>query len=263
MVSGPILQGIGAGISTVGGIASSIGDMKSKNKARKARLQQLNQGMKDFTLGSQDAQGNQINFNNKRGWGFDLSGAGKAERNLANKGAYSAVGLAHMSPSQARNQLSAQDFKASRNQALANQAAANRSALRTGSSLGNVQRSFGNIGSSALQRAMQENLRAGNAAHTARLNDLAQTAMNMKQPLVQTQQGLLNLQNGPAVQQLALRQAMADAAGIPKTNWAQTLGSIGQGIGSAIGGYGKNSTALDEAGKNRQFMEKMMQMFGG
>ena len=263
MTTGAGLQGIGAGISAVGGIASSFGDMISKNRARKARLKQLNQGMNDFTLGSQDAQGNQINFNNNRGWGYNLSGAGKAERNLANKGAYSAAGLAYMSPSQARNQLSAQDFKATRNQALANQAAANRNALRTGSSLGNVQRSFGNIGSSALQRAMQENLRAGNEAHTARLNNLVQTAMNMKQPLTQTQQNLLNLQNGPAAQQLALRQAMAEAAGVPKVNWGQTLGSIAQGVGSAVGGYGQSKLALQEADKNRQFMEQMMARFGG
>lgn len=236
---GEILQGIGAGTAATGGTLSTVGDMRSKNKSRKARIKQLDQGYRDYILGSQDAQGNQINFNNQRGWGFDLSGAGKAEKNIANKGAYSAAGLSYLSPSQARNQLTAQDFKAARNQALANQTAANKNALRTSSSLGNVQRSFGNVGSSALQRAMQENLRAGNTAHTARLNDLVQTALNMKQPLVQTQQNLLNLQNGPAAQQLALRQAMAEAAAVPKINWLQTGGKILQGHGQAIGQLGK------------------------
>lgn len=234
------LAGIGAGMSALGGSLETIGNMKSKNKARKARIAGLQNAKNEFTLGSTDTQGNRLNFNKDRGWGFDLSNSGKAEVTNANRQAYLANAMGGKLPSAYRNQLTAQDFLSAQRQANANQNAASRVALRTGSNVGDVMRSFGRAGSDYLRQAMLQNIRNGQAAQVQAMSDYINNANNAKAITQNTMNGLLNIQNGPAAQQLALNQAMAEAAAVPKTNWLQTGGKILQGTGQAIGGFGNN-----------------------
>ena len=234
---------VGAGMAGVGGVMQAFGNKKAQNKARKARLRQLSQGMKDFQLGSTDASGNRYNFNQQRGWGYDLSNAGRAAKNAANRGMYQMAALGNISPSQARNNLVAADYKAARNQALANQSAATRNALRTGSNVGDVIRAYGSVGSQALQNSMQQQLRNGLQAHIQNANNYAALAQNLATPLNNIQANLQNMQNGAATQQMQLRQAMAEAAGVPKQNFLQTLGGIGQGLGMAMGQYKQGNQA--------------------
>lgn len=232
-----MLGAFGTGLATFGGVAQAFGNRKSQNRARKARLAQLNQGMKDFQLGSTDAAGNRYNFNNERGWGYDLSNSGKAAQTAANRGTYLMNSVGNQSPSQARNKITAADFRAAKTQANANQAAATRNALRTGSSTGNVAQAFGNQKSSALRNIMQQNLRNGLTAQAQIANDYAQSAQNLAANINNIQSNLQNQQNGAATQQMQLRQAMAEAAGVPKINMLQTLGKSAQGIGQAIAQY--------------------------
>lgn len=223
--------------SAAGGAMKAYGNKKAHNKARKARLAQLNQGMKDFQLGSTDAAGNRYNFNSSRGWGYDLSNSGRAAQTAANRGNYLMNTLGNIAPSQARNNLVAADYRAARNQANANQSAATRNALRTGGNLGDVARSMGSVGSSALQNIMQQNLRNGLSLQAQNANNYAQTAQNLATNINNIQNNLQNQQNSAATQQMQLRQAMAEAAGIPKINMLQTLGKSAQGIGQAMAQY--------------------------
>lgn len=240
-----MLEALGTGMAAVGGVAQTFGNRKSQNKARKARLAQLNQGMKDFQLGSTDAAGNRYNFNSSRGWGYDLSNSGRAAQTAANRGNYLMNTLGNISPSQARNNLVAADYRAARNQANANQSAATRNALRTGSNLGAITNSMGSAGSYALRNAMQQNLRNGLALQAQNANNYAQSAQNLAQNINNIQSNLQNMQNGAAANQLQLRQAMAEAAGIPKINMLQTLGKSMQGIGQAIAGYDQGNKVMN------------------
>ena len=242
------LGAIGTGLAGVGGVMQAFGNRKSQNSARKARLSQLNQGMKDFQLGSTDAGGNRFNFNNKRGWGYDLSNSGRAAQTAANRGNYLMNTLGNISPSQARNNIVAADYKAARNQANANQSAATRNALRTGSNLGSVTNSMGSAGSYALRNAMQQNLRNGLALQAQNANNYAQSAQNLAQNINNIQSNLQNMQNGAAANQLQLRQAMSEAAGIPKVNMMQTLGRSAQGIGQAMAGYDQGNQIMKMEG---------------
>lgn len=239
MISPMLMQGIGAGMSGIGGVAESIGNMKSKNKARKARIAGLQNAKNEFTLGSQDTQGNQINFNNKRGWGFDLSRAGKSEVTNANRQSYLANAMAAKLPSEYKNQQTASDYRAYQQQARANQSAANRMALRGNGNVGNIARSFGQAGSSALQNAMLQNAKSGAALQQNAINNYIANAQNAKNLTNQTMQNLLSMQNGPASQQLALNQAIAEAQAVPKTNWLQTGGKSLQGIGQGMANFGQ------------------------
>lgn len=239
-----MIGAIGTGLAAVGGVAQTFGNRKSQNAARKARLAQLNQGMKEFQLGSTDAGGNRFNFNDKRGWGYDLSNSGRAAQTAANRGNYLMNTLGNISPSQARNNIVAADYKAARNQANANQSAAVRNALRTGSNLGAVTNSMGSAGSYALRNAMQQNMRNGLALQAQNANNYAQSAQNLAQNINNIQSNLQNIQNGAATQQMQLRQAMAEAAGIPKINMLQTLGKVGQGVGQAMAGYDQGNKMM-------------------
>lgn len=236
---GEMLQGIGAGVSATGGTLESIGNMRSKNKARKARIRGLQNAKNEFTLGSTDTQGNRINFNKDRGWGFDLSNSGKAEVTNANRQAYLANAMGGKLPSAYSNQLTAQDYISAQRQANANQIAASRNALRTGSNAGDVARAFGRAGSDTLRQAMLQNMRNGQQAQAQNVANYLTNAANAKAITQSTMSGLLNMQNGPAAQQLALNQAIAEAQAVPKTNWLQTGGKIMQGHGQAIGQLGK------------------------
>lgn len=240
-----MLGAIGTGLASVGGIAQAFGNRKSQNSARKARLAQLNQGMKDFQLGSTDAAGNRYNFNSSRGWGYDLSNSGRAAQTAANRGNYLMNTLGNISPSQARNNLVAADYRAAKNQANANQSAATRNALRTGSNLGAIANSMGSAGSHALRNAMQQNLRNGLSLQAQNANNYAQTAQNLAQNINNIQSNLQNMQNGAATQQMQLRQAMAEAAGVPKINMLQTLGKAAQGVGQALAGYSQGNQAMN------------------
>lgn len=240
-----MIGAIGTGLAATGGVAQTFGNRKSQNSARKVRLAQLNQGMKEFQLGSTDAGGNRFNFNDKRGWGYDLSNSGRAAQTAANRGNYLMNTLGNISPSQARNNIVAADYKAARNQANANQSAATRNALRTGSNLGSVTNSMGSAGSYALRNAMQQNMRNGLALQAQNANNYAQSAQNLAQNINDIQNNLQNMQNGAATNQLQLRQAMAEAAGIPKANMMQTLGRSAQGIGQAIAQYGIGNKTMN------------------
>lgn len=232
MTTGLVLAGLGGGLSAASGYFGA----KKKQK-------QLKKAYNDYTLGSQDAQGNQLNFNKNRGWGFDLSGAGKAEQALANKGAFTAAGMTHRLPSQARNTLTGADFKSIRNLATANQAAANRNALRTGSNLGAISQAYGSQGTSALQRAMQQNYANNNYAQM--MSDYAQMASNMKAPLNSTQQQLIQQHSALAPTQFNIQSGIADAAGQKSSALLQALGDTASGIGSGMFGYGQGKAQLD------------------
>lgn len=236
---GEMLQGIGSGVAATGGTFESIGNMKSKNKARKARIAGLNDAKNEFTLGSTDTQGNRINFNKDRGWGFDLSNSGKAEVTNANRQSYLANAMGAKLPSAYRNQLTAQDYLSAQRQANANQNAASRVALRTGSNVGDVMRSFGRAGSDYLRQAMLQNMRNGQEAQAQNVANYLNNAASAKAITQGTMQNLLNMQEGPAAQQLALNQAIAEARAVPKTNWLQTGGKILQGTGQAVGQLGQ------------------------
>ena len=237
MTTGLVLAGLGGGL----GAASNYFGAKKKQK-------QLKKAYNDYILGSQDAQGNQINFNKNRGWGFDLSGAGKAEQALANKGAYTAAGMTHRLPSQTRNTLTGADFKSIRNLASANQAAANRNALRTGSNLGAISQAYGSQGTSALQRAMQQNYANNNYAQM--MSDYAQMASNMKAPLTSTQQQLIQQHNSLAPTQFNIQSGLADAAGQKSSALLKALGDTASGIGMGMFGYGQ--------GKQKEEQQRMM-----
>ncbi|MBO7694936.1 MAG: hypothetical protein J6T10_20150 [Methanobrevibacter sp.] len=243
---GGALSGIGAGMSALGGSLETIGNMKSKNKARKARIAGLNDAKNEFTLGSTDTQGNRINFNKDRGWGFDLSNSGKAEVTNANRQSYLANAMSAKLPSAYRNQLTAQDYLSAQRQANANQNAASRVALRTGSNVGDVMRSFGRAGSDYLRQAMLQNIRNGQAAQAQNIANYINNAASAKAITQGTMQNLLNMQEGPAAQQLALNQAIAEAKAVPTTNWLQTGGKILQGTGQAVGGFGNNMNMLQQ-----------------
>lgn len=266
---GEMLQGIGAGVAATGGTFESIGNMKSKNKARKARISGLNDAKNEFTLGSTDTQGNRINFNKDRGWGFDLSNSGKAEVTNANRQAYLANAMGAKLPSAYRNQLTAQDYLSAQRQANANQNAASRVALRTGSNVGDVMRSFGRAGSDYLRQAMLQNMRNGQQAQAQAMSNYINNAAGAKAITQGTMQNLLNMQNGPAAQQLALNQAIAEAKAVPKTNWLQTGGKILQGHGQAIGQLGKGmsmTNALNGINQQNQsnwdqYMQLLQQLF--
>lgn len=151
-------------------------------------------------------------------------------------------------PSAYRNQLTAQDYLSAQRQANANQNAASRVALRTGSNVGDVMRSFGRAGSDYLRQAMLQNMRNGQQAQAQAIANYINNANNAKAITQNTMNGLLNIQNGPAAQQLALNQAIAEAKAVPKTNWLQTGGKILQGHGQAIGQLGQGmsmTSALD------------------
>lgn len=231
--------------STAGGAIKSFGNKKAQNKARKARLRQLSQGMKDFQLGSTDTGGNKFNFNKQRGWGYDLSNSGRAAQNAANRGNYMMNTLGNIAPSQARNNLVAADYKAAKNQANANQSAATRNALRTGGNLGDVARSMGSVGSSALRNTMQQNLRNGLSLQAQNANNYAQTAQNLAQNINTIQNNLQKQQANAPVQQMQLRMAMAEAAGVPKVNNMQMLGGMLQGGGQAMGNYQIGNQAMN------------------
>lgn len=237
MASGLALAGLGGGL----GAAGNYFGAKKKQK-------QLKNAYNDYILGSQDAQGNQLNFNKNRGWGFDLSGAGKAEQALANKGAYIAAGMTHRLPSQTRNTLTGADFKSIRNLATANQAAANRNALRTGSNLGAISQAYGSQGTSALQRAMQQNYANNNYAQM--MSDYAQMASNMKAPLNSTQQQLIQQHSSLAPTQFEIQSGIADAAGQKSSALLQALSSIATGAGLGMFGYGQ--------GKEKEERQRMM-----
>lgn len=235
---GMILQGIGAGMSGIGGTMSTIGNHKAANKSRKDRINGLVGAKNEFDLGSTDTQGNRLNFNHDRGWGFDLSRAGKAEAQNANRTSYLANAMSARMPSAGRNQLTAMDYKAAQQQANANQSAASKMGLRTASNLGNLAASTGMVGSDYLRQAMANNLRNGANYNQQLTNQYLTNANNAKNLTAQTMQNLLNIQNGPATQQLALNQAIAEAQAVPARNWLQTGGQIMSGLGQGVANFG-------------------------
>lgn len=232
-----MIGAIGMGLTGFGGTSSAIGGAISGNKAKKAKKKQLQQGMNDFQLGSTDASGNRYNFNQQRGWGYDLSNAGKAARTAANRGIYQMNTLGNISPSQAANNMIAADYNAARTQALANQSAATRNALRTGSNVGDIIQTYGGLGSATLRNIMQQHNRNALNLQAQNAQNYANVAQSLAKPYNDIMTNLQNQQNGAATQQMQLRQAMADAAGTPTTNALQVLGSIGQGVGGAMSKY--------------------------
>lgn len=273
---GEILQGIGAGVAATGGTFESIGNMKAKNKSRKKLIdglqQAYNTSKNEFTLGSQDTQGNQLNFNKQRGWGFNLSNPGRAEVINANRQAYLANAMSGKLPSAYRNQQTAADFKAIQQQARANQSAANRMALRGNGNVGQINRSFGQYGSSALQNAMLNNIRNGQIAQQNAMNTYINNANNAKNLTAQTMQNLLNIQNGPATQQLGLNTnmlpAIAQANATPKQTNLAMFGNILQGLGQGIGSFGSgmdmsnrlNKISLQNQAYNDKYLSLIQQL---
>lgn len=236
----------GMGMSGIGGVASTIGNARSSNKARKNRIQGLNNAYNEFTLGSRDTQGNQLNFNKDRGWGVDLSNSGKAEVQNANRLAYNANYESSKLPTTYANTQTANDFRAARNQALANQQIASRNALRGAGNVGEVARSFGHAGSDYLRKALIDNYNNGAMLKQNAVNNALSNASGAKSITQSTLANLLNMQNGPAAQQLQLNMARAQAAGIPEINGLQQYGQIMQGLGQGLTNFG-NGQQMNEA----------------
>lgn len=249
-----MLGAIGLGLSALGGTAQSLGNMHSSNSARKKKLQGYQNALNDFDLGSTDAQGNSINWNNNRGWGYDLSDPGKALVTNANRNAYNLNTLGNIAPSQARNQLNASDYLAARHQALANQSAAYRQGLRTGSNLSNIQTGFGRAGSSALQQIMQQNLRNGLNRQAELQNLYANNATNAQNLVNSLETGLNDLQNSLGGARLSQQNAIADVKGTPVVNALQTLGKISSGIGQGLTDY--------DTGNKKMALETLKAMLG-
>ena len=110
---GEVLQGVGAGLGSLGGTMEVIGNHKQQKKAAKGNqqadlmyAQMLQKALDEYKSGSIDTQGNRLRFKNGT-WGYDLSRSGQAEVNNANRQAYLANAMGSKLPSAYRNQLTA------------------------------------------------------------------------------------------------------------------------------------------------------------
>lgn len=258
-----MLGAMGVGLSGAGGVASTIGGAKSDKKKKK----QLQQAMNTFQKGSTDAQGNKINYNADRGWGFDLNQSGKAASNAANIGQLNMAANANVRPSALKSAMTGRDYKNSSDQAMANQRAAMKQGLRTGADTGQIARSYGQLGSSNLQRALANNRALGPQASAQRASQYAQLAQHQAQPIQNIQSNLQNLHSDLGGLQLGQANKIAS---IQPANGLQQMGSIMQGVGSAVSGYDNQQKQMaqlqqrraDQQKQNQQIMDFLSKIYG-
>lgn len=249
--------GLGEWLQGIGGTLDTIGTMKSNNKARKNRINALNNTMDQFGKGTSDAFGNKYSLGSN-GWKYDLSNSGNANRLLSNRNSYLANTLGNIAPSVARNRITAADNLASQMQANANQSAAFRNALRTGSNIGNIASAFGHQGNSQLQAQMQQNLRNGLDYAAQNANNYITNATNAQNPIQNIQNNLQNQQQIAPALMTSLGTQLANAVSVPKTNWLQTGGKLASGWGTGIA----NSEAADRQ-TVMELLKSFMGMMGG
>lgn len=250
--------GLGEILQGVGGTLSTFGNYKSQKKSNKALQEGLNDAKSQYARGTTDAAGNRY-YQKGNGWGYDLSGSGKAALNLANRNMYNANALGNINPTMAAKQATASNYRAAQMQANANQSAAKLNALRSGSNLGDIATSFGRQGSSNLLAQMQNNLKNGRQLQAQNANMYITNAVNARQPIENIQTNLQQQQQIAPAQMLNINQALAQVNARPKTNWMQLGGKLASGWGTGIA----NSDAADREMAMELFKAILAARYGG
>ena len=232
-------------LQAAGMAAQAYGSYKSgkaKAKAAKRRRRMLEEGLRQYKAGSQDAYGNKLSADKKGLWSYDLSDAGKA----AKKASTNALHKMNLTSDKTAAELSRNAMMgkhlANAMTARANQAAAMRSGARTGSNLGSVANSFGQAGSQRLRDNYLQGLQAGQNAvnyNTQMRQNLANVANTASQPIQTMQGNMQNMVNNLNKSVMGQYNKIAEAVGDPYAN-GQHMADMWQGLGSGATGFSQN-----------------------
>lgn len=232
-------------LAVAGMAAQAYGSYKSgkaKAKAAKRRRRMLEEGLRQYKAGSQDAYGNKLSADKKGLWSYDLSDAGKA----AKKASTNAIHKMNLTSDKTAAELSRNAMMgkhlANTMTARANQAAAMRSGARTNSNLGSVANSFGQAGSQRLRDNYMQGLQAGQNAvnYNAQMRqNLANVANTASQPIQNMQGNMQNMVNNLNKSVMGQYNKIAEAVADPYAN-GQHMADMWQGLGSGATGYTQN-----------------------